>query len=213
MALRLHAHPLSSYCWKVLIALYEKGVGFELGMVDFGDPASAAAFRALWPIAKMPVLEDEGRTIVESSVIVEYLDRRHPHEPRLVPADPDSALEVRLLDRVFDNYVMSPMQKVVADRLRPAEARDPTGVAEARALLDTSYSWLETRLASRAFAAGAAFTLADCAAAPSLHYADKVHPFRARFPTLGDSLARLESRPSFARVLEEAAPFAHMFPQ
>jgi glutathione S-transferase len=213
MTLKLHAHPLSSYCWKALIALYEKGVEFEFAMVDFGDPNGAAAFRALWPIARMPVLEDNGRAVAEASIVIEYVDRLRPGEPRLIPGDPQAALEVRLLDRVFDNYVMTPLQKIVGDRLRPPGAGDAHGVAEAHALLDTSYGWLERRLAGRTWAAGEAFTLADCAAAPSLHYADKVHPLREARPDLGAYLARLESRPSFERVLAEAAPYAHLFPQ
>lgn len=211
MALILHAHPLSSYCWKVLIALYEKGLAFELRIVDFGDEANAAAFRALWPIAKMPVLADDDEAVVESSVIVEHLDLFHPG-PRLIPEDRAAALEVRRLDRVFDNYVMAPMQRIVLDRIRAAEARCPADVEAARGLIDTACGWLESELAGRTWAAGESFTLADCAAAPSLHYADKVRPFRGRLPALTAYLARLEARPAFARVLAEAEPFAHMFP-
>jgi len=215
MALTLHAHPLSSYCWKVLIALYENGTVFDFALVDFGDADSAAAFARLWPIAKFPVLVDRGRTIVESSIIIEYLDLHHRGAVRLIPhqADPDAALKARMLDRVFDDYVMTPMQKIVGDRIRPAEARDPHGVAEARTLLDRSLGWLEAELAGRTWAAGEDFTLADCAAAPALHYADKVQPFRATHPLLAAYLGRLESRASFRRVLDEAAPYAHLFPQ
>jgi glutathione S-transferase len=213
MSLTLHAHPLSSYCWKVLIALYEKGVGFEFRLVDFGDEANASAFRALWPLGKMPVLEDGGQVVVESSIIIEHLDFREPGRERLVPEDARSALEVRKLDRIFDNYVMTPMQKIVWNRLVPAEARDAAGVADAHRLLETSCGWLEARGDAGPWAAGEAFTLADCAAAPALHYADRVHPLRERYPRLGAYLERLESRPSFARVLEEAAPYRHMFPE
>lgn len=213
MTLVLHAHPLSSYCWKALIALYEKGVAFELSLVDFGDEANAAAFRALWPIAKMPVLEDDGEVVVESSIIIEHLDLHIPGAARLIPEDPAAAVKVRMLDRVFDHYVMTPMQRIVLDRLRPAEARCPADVAAARALIDTSCDWLEGELAGRAWAAGEAFTLADCAAAPSLHYADRVNPFRARRPGLAAYLEQLEARPSVARVLREAEPYAHLFPQ
>jgi glutathione S-transferase len=141
MSLTLYYHPLASYCWKVLIALYENATPFELRLVDFGDPANAAAFRALWPLAKMPVLVDGDRTIVESSTIIEYLDLRHPGPAALVPQDAGAAIGVRMLDRIFDNYVMGPMQRIVGDRLRPAESRDPFGVAEARALIETSDSW------------------------------------------------------------------------
>lgn len=213
MSLTLHAHPLSSYCWKVLIALYEKGLEFDFRLVDFGDEANAGAFRALWPIGKMPVLEDDGLAVVESSIIIEHLDLRHGGRLRLVPEDARAALEVRKLDRIFDNYVMTPMQKIVWDRLVPAEARDAAGVADAHRLLETSYGWLEARGNASPLAIGEAFTLADCAAAPALHYADRVHPLRERYPRLGAYLERLESRPSFARVLEEAAPYRHMFPE
>ena len=213
MTLTLHAHPLSSYCWKALIALYETGAEFELALVDFGDPENAAAFRELWPLAKMPVIVDREHVVMESSTIIEHLALHHHGRTQLIPEDRDAAIRVRMLDRIFDNYVMTPMQKIVGDRLRPKDARDPHGVAEARRLLDTSYAWLEHELAGCHWAAGEAFTLADCAAAPSLHYADRVHPFRDRLPALGAYLARLEGHPSFARVLAEAAPYAHMFPQ
>ena len=212
MTLILYAHPLSSYCWKALIALYENGTPFELREVDFGNEASVNEFRALWPIAKMPVLVDGDRVIVESSTVIEYLAINHPGRVRLVPDDPAAALDVRKLDRIFDNYVMTPMQKIVGDRIRPEDGRDPYGVAEARRLLDTSYAWLESELTGRNWAGGEAFTLADCAAAPSLHYADKVHPLRDKYPTLAAYLDRLEQRPAFARVLEEAEPYRHMFP-
>ena len=214
MALILHYHPLASFCWKVLIALYENGTPFEPRLVDLGDPDSRAAFAALWPIAKMPVLEDSARGCVvpETSIIIEYLDLRHPGPMPLIPADRELALETRMLDRIFDHYVMSPMQKIVFNRFCPAEARNPYDVMAARQLIDTAYGWLEARLEGREWAVGNPFTLADCAAAPSLHYADKVQPMAGRFSTLADYLRRLEGRPSFARVVEEARPYAHMFP-
>jgi glutathione S-transferase len=213
MTLLLYAHPLSSYCWKVLIPLYENGTAFEFRQLDQDHPENGAEFAALWPLAKMPLLVDDGRAVAESSVIIEYLDLHHPGPAPMVPADAEAALEVRLLDRVFDHYVMAPVQKIVFDRIRPAEARNPADQADARALLDKAYGWLEQRLAGRAWAAGDAFSLADCAAAPSLHYADKVHEFRRRFPVLAACLDRLEARPSVARVLKEAEPYARMFPQ
>ena len=197
----------------MLIALYETRAPFEWRQLDWDDEATQADFRARWPLAKMPLLVDGERDVVESSVIVEYLDRHHPGASPLIPADPEAALEVRLLDRVFDNYVMTPMQAVVFDRIRPADSRDPYGVAAARDLIDKARAWLDTRLAGRDWAAGAAFTLADCAAAPSLYYAEKVQPSGGRFPVVEAYLARLEARPSFARALEEAKPYAHMFPQ
>lgn len=213
MSLVLHAHPLASYCWKALIALYENETPFEFRLVDFGDPESAAAFAAIWPLKKMPVLEDRDRVLVESSIIIEYLDRNHPGPARLIPGDPDAALEARMLDRIFDHYVMTPMQKIVLDRIRPADGRDPHGVADARATLDTAYRWLDQALAGRPWAAGEAFGLADCAAAPSLFYADRVQPLGKSVPVLAGYLARLKARPSFARVLAEAEPYQHLFPE
>jgi glutathione S-transferase len=212
MSLVLHAHPLSSYCWKVLIALYENATEFAFHQLEPGDESAAAAFRELWPIGKMPVLVDDGRAIVESSLIIEYLGLHHPGPVRMIPEDAEAALEVRLLDRIFDQYVMTPMQKIVFDRIRAPDARDPAGVADARRLIDTSYCWLEERIAKSGWAAGEDFTLADCAAAPSLHYADKVQPMADRFPRLAALLERLRARPSFARVLEEAEPYRHLFP-
>ncbi len=215
MALTLYAHPLSSYCWKVLIALYENGTPFAFRQLDPEHPGNGAEFAMLWPIGKMPVLTDRGRTIAESSIIIEYLGLHHRGPTPLIPhhADPDAALKVRMMDRVFDHYVMTPMQQIVFDRIRPAETRNADDVARARDLLDRSYAWLETELADRSWAAGEDFSLADCAAAPALHYANKVRPFRARLPILSAYLERLEARPSFTRVLAEAAPYAHMFPE
>lgn len=214
MTLTLHAHPLSAYCWKVLIALYENGTGFDFAMVDLGDEANVAAFVALWPIGRMPVLVDRGRTIVESSVIIEHLDTHHRGRARLLPhgADPDAALKVRMMDRIFDNYVMTPVQAIVGERIRRDGSRDRYSVDQARAMLERAYGWLEGEPARRAWAAGADFSLADCAAMPALHYAEKVHPFRDRFPGLAAYLDRLEARPSVRRVLAEAAPYAHLFP-
>jgi glutathione S-transferase len=214
MTLVLHAHPLSSYCWKVLIALYENDTDFAFSLVDFGDADSAARFLALWPIGRMPVLVDRDHVIVESSIIIEHLDTHHRGPVRLLPhdADPDMALKARMMDRVFDNEVMTPMQAIVGDRIRPDGSHDPLAVAGARTRLDRAYGWLEGEMVSRGWAAGADFGLADCAAMPALHYAERVHPFRDRFPALAAYQDRLEARPSVRRVLEEAAPYAHLFP-
>ena len=208
----LYYHPLSSYCWKVLIALYENDTPFERAMME--DPGVAEAWLTLWPLGKFPVLRDEARdqTVVEASIIIEYLGQQCPGPFRPIPADPTQALEVRLMDRLFDNYVMTPMQKIVADRLRPDDARDAHGVGEGRILLGKAYAMLEERIGARQWAAGDDFTLADCAAAPALFYADKVEPMRGGFPALAAYLDRLEARPSFARVLEEKQPWWHMFP-
>ena len=214
MSLTLHMHPLSSYCWKVLIALYENDTPFEAKVVDFGDPQAVAAFKALWPTAKMPLLRDEarGRTIPESSTIIEYLQAAHPGPVRFIPDETDAALRTRLMDRLFDLYVMTPMKNIVGDRLRPADARDPYGVAQARSQLAMAYDLLEGELEGRTWAAGEEFGLADCAAAPSLFYANKVAPLDGAYPNVSAYLDRLLARPSFVRVLQEAEPYFAMFP-
>ena len=214
MALILHYHPFSSFCQKVLVALYERDVPFEGIVLDFSDPEQKAAFERLWPMGKFPVLRDEaaGATIPESSAIVEYLDRAHPGPSPLVPADPDLALKARLWDRFFDNYVELPLQKVVGDTFRPEGAHDPHGVEEAKALLVRAYDLLEERLAETGpWIAGESFTLADCGAGPALFYAAMVRPFD-RHPRLEAYYARLRARPSFARAVDEARPFRAFFP-
>lgn len=211
-ALKLYYHPLSSYCWKALIAFYENNTPFVPAITD--DAESWGRLAAIWPAKRFPVLEDAGRIVPESSVIIEYLALHHPGEFLPIPADGDAALEIRLMDRLFDNYVMTPVQAIVAERIRPEGAnKDPHGVAKSRDMLATSYSLLETRLAGRSWAAGDAFTLADCAAAPSLYYANKVAPFGDSYPILAAYLNRLQVRPSIARVLKEAEPYLHMFPE
>ena len=215
MSLTLHMHPLSSYCWKVLIALYENETPFEARVLDLSDPAVVAAFKALWPTTKMPLLRDDaaGRTVPETSIIIEYLQAAYPGPMRFIPEDPDAALRTRLMDRLFDLYVMTPMQAIVADRIRPPNvAKDPYGVAQARERLAMAYEMLEAELAGRTWAAGEDFSLADCAAAPALFYADKVAPLGETYPNVSAYLDRLLSRPSFARVLQEAEPYFKMFP-
>jgi glutathione S-transferase len=215
MSLVYHYHPLSSFCWKPLIALCENGTAFTPRIVDLGDPESRAAFAALWPIAKMPVLEDEahGLVIPETSIIIDYLDRHHRGAVRFVPEDPDRAREVRLWDRIYDLYVQGPMQRIVFDRLRPEGQKDALGVEEARQSLVTALNMVESHMADRRWATGDDFTLADCAAAPALYYADKVMPMAGTWPNALALLERLKARPSFARVLEEAAPYSHYFPE
>lgn len=214
MSLTLHFHPLASFCWKALIAFYENGTPFEPVIVDLGDPASRAAFLKLTPIGKMPVLRDEARdmTVPESTIVIDYLDRLYPGRVRLLPADPDLAMQVRLADRFYDFYVHEPMQRFVADYLRPADRRDPYGVDKSRAQIESSYAIIDADMAAKQWAAGDAFTLADCAAFPALFYADKVSPLRGRFPNVRAYLDRLTRRPSVARVLEEAQPYFHLFP-
>lgn len=210
MSLILHSHPLSSYCHKVLIALYEAGAPFESRMVDLSDAAGRAAFRAISPWGKMPVLRDEARdrTVWETPIIIEYLDRHYPGAQPLLPPDPDQALEVRLWDRVFDLYVHTPMQAAVSDVIAGAAAPRPLH-AEA---LDTAYAQIEGHMTGRTWAAGEAFSLADCAAAPALFYANCVSPFATRFPAVSAYFERLVARPSVARTLVEAQPWFDYFP-
>jgi len=209
--MKLYGHPFSSYTQKVLIALYENQTPFDYQQLG-GDAAIEDAHRRLWPIKKMPTLDDRGRVVVESSVIIEYLDLHYPGTVRMLPKDSEAALDVRMLDRFFDNYVMTPMQRIVFDHLRPAGERNPADIADARALLDKSYAWLERTLAGRQWAAGDAFTLADCAAAPSLFYADWVHEIPATHPNLRAYRTRLLQRPSFKRAVDEARPYRSFFP-
>ena len=214
ISLRLYFHPLSSFCWKVLIALYENETPFTPVAVNLGNPVERAALLALWPIGKFPVLRDDAcdLTLPESSIIIDYLDTHYPGRAPLIPVDPALALRTRLRDRSFDLHVHLPMQKIVGDRLRPAAASDAYGADEARTLMRTALDMFEAEMDQAGWANGAAFSLADCAAAPALFYADKVMPFRATHPNLAAYLDRLRSRPSFARVIEEAEPYFHLFP-
>ncbi|MCG7394409.1 glutathione S-transferase family protein [Microvirga sp. ACRRW] len=210
MTLKLYAHPFSSYCQKVLTALYENGIPFEYRML--GDEAANAELAALWPIRKFPVLIDGERTVLEASIIIEHLGLFHPGPVKLVPEDPRAALDVRMMDRFFDNYIMTPMQKIVADRIRSEPDRDSHGVIEARRMLDTAYAWLDYAMAGREWAAGDAFSMADCAAAPSLFYADWAHPISAEHANVHAYRKRLLARPSFARAVDEARPYRQYFP-
>jgi glutathione S-transferase len=214
MSLRLYFHPLASFCWKPLIALYENDTPFEPHIVDLMDPASAAAFKKIWPIGKFPVLRDDARdlTVPESSIIIEYLAQHYPGRMQLLPSDPDLAWRTRVSDRFYDHYVHQPMQKIVTDRIRPEGKHDPHGVEEAKALLRTALGTVDEDMASRTWTMGDAFTMADCAAAPALFYADKVMPLGATHRNAEAYLRRLMQRPSFARVLEEAQPYFKMFP-
>jgi glutathione S-transferase len=207
----IYAHPFSSYSQKVFMAFYEKGVPFELRLLSPENPSAIEERHALWPLDRFPVLRTGEATIVESTIIIEWLDRHHPGDPRLIPGDTDKALDVRMLDRIFDNYVMTPMMTMVFDRLRPEDARDPYGVARAREMLDKAYHWLDARMASRSWAAAETFSLADCAAAPALFYADWVHPFDQHLALMA-YFRRLLARPSFARCVDDARPSRHLFP-
>ena len=214
MSLTLHFHPLSSFCWKALIALYENDVPFTPNLVNLGDPAERAALLKLWGIGKFPVLRDEVRnqTVPESTTIIEYLDRHYPGRTRFIPEDPEHAWQTRLRDRFYDLYVHLPMQKIMGDRLRAADRKDPHGVEEARAQLRTSYRMIEQQMSDGGLAMGGDFGLADCAALPSLFYGNMVEPS-------GDNknvtayLDRLKARPSVARVIREAEPYFRMVPK
>jgi glutathione S-transferase len=215
MSLILHYHPLASFCWKVLIALYENVTPFEPLLVDLGDEKSRAAFAKLWPHAKFPLLQDttRDRLVPEAALIIDYLDAHHPGPVRFIPEDRELARQVRLADRFYDCYVHEPMQKIVTDRIRPAGSHDPYGVAEARETILLSYPLLEDEMRDRAWATGDLFTLGDCAAFPALFYANRVEPFFGKFPNITGYLDRLSARPSVRRVLEEAGPYFKFFPE
>jgi glutathione S-transferase len=213
MSLVLYSHPLASFCHKVLIALYENATPFEARSVDLSDEKSSAELQAYWPVGKIPVLRDQTRerTIPETSIILEYLDEYHPGKIQLIPRDPELRLEMRLWDRFFDCYVQVPMQKVVADRLRPSEQRDAYGVQEAKAALKTAYDMLDRHIGDRMWAIGDSFSMADCAAAPALFYAQTIVSFE-KHPHVAAYFDRLASRPSFARVIDEARPHFVNYP-
>ncbi|WP_323121311.1 glutathione S-transferase family protein [Burkholderia alba] len=212
MALTLYAHPFSSYCQKVLVALYENGTPFEFRLLSPDDPDLLKTFAALWPLKRMPVLVDAGCTVVEATIIIEYLGLHHPGPVRLLPEAAAEALKVRAMDRFFDNYISTPQQRIVADSLRPEAERDARGVADARAQLDVAYAWLDNVMAAREWAAGEHFSLADCAAAPFLFYADWTHRIDASFHHVLAYRRRLLMRASFARAVDEARPYRSLFP-
>lgn len=210
----LHGHPLSTFVMKVTMALNELRTPYRFEMVELYDEASRARHYALWPLGKIPVLRDEARgaTVPETSIIIDYLESFYPGPVRLIPADPDAAWRARLYDRVFDLHVQTPMQKVIDDRLRPAEHKDPLGVEQAIGQIGRSLDYFESEFAGREWALGATFSLADCAAGPALFYAEKVRPFAESHPVCRDYLARLKARPSFAKALADAEPYFHMYP-
>jgi glutathione S-transferase len=214
MALTLYFHPLSSFCQKVLIALYENDIPFEGHFVDLSDPQSRGEFLKVWPIGQFPVLHDteHDRTVPESTIIIEYLDRHYPGNTRFIPADADRARQVRLYDRFYDWHIHRHMQKIVGDRLRPADKHDPHGVGDARARMTTALDMVEQDMADKTWVMGDDFTLADCSAAPALYYANLVRPFAGTHKNVAGYFARLMARPSFARAVKEADPYRHLFP-
>lgn len=207
---RLYAHPFSSYSQKALVALYENRTAFDYRNLE--DAQANEELAALWPMRRFPVLVDGDRTVIEATCVIEYLDLHHPGPVKLIPTDPENALQVRMLDRFFDNYISTPQQKFVFDRLRPEGERDPRGVADARRMLETAYAWLDRHMAEREWAAGAAFSLADCGAAPFLFYADWTHPIDPGFAHVRAYRERLLARPSFKRAVDEARPYRSYFP-
>ena len=215
MSLTLYFHPLSSFCQKALIALYENDTPFTPHLVDLMDAKANADFKAIWPIGKFPVLRDSARDelVPESSIIIEYLDQHHPGKTTFIPKDADQARETRLRDRLLDLYLHLPMQKVVTDKLRPAGKNDPHGVEDARAQIHTSLRMLDELMAKRTWAIGEVFTLADCAAAPPLFYIDTVMPFGDTYKNVSAYFKRLKERPSYARALQEAQPYFKMVPR
>ena len=212
MTLQLFGHPFSSYTWKALIALHENDTRFDFRMLGPEHPDNAAELARRWPLAKFPLLVDGEVAIFEATTVIEYLEALHAGPVRLIPRDPEAAVMVRQLDRVFDNHVMNVMQVIVSDALRPEGHRDPYGVDHARGDLDRIYAWLDGELAEREWAFGRNFTLADCAAAPALFYADWTHPIADEHATLRAYRARLLARPSVARCVEGARPYRGYFP-
>ncbi|MDP2017341.1 glutathione S-transferase family protein [Hydrogenophaga sp.] len=212
-ALTLHYHPLSSCCHKVLIAIDLLGIDVDLRLLNLGDAAERSAHLALWPMGKMPLLVDQGRPVPETSIIIEHLQRHHAHPGRtLIPHDPDQALEVRLWDRLFDLYVMTPMQAFTADLLRPEGERDAHGVARARDTLMSAYALIDHQLEGRTWIAGDAFSMADCAAAPALFYAVTYVPFAPQHTRLAAYFDRLMDHPSVAHTIDQAGPWFKFYP-
>lgn len=212
MTLALYGHPFSSFTQKVLIALYENATPFEFRSIAPDQPVNAADWASRWSLRKFPLLVDGPRNVVESSIIIEYLQLKHPGPVRFLPADPMSALDVRFLDRFFDLHVMDPMQLAVNGALKVIPMDTDKGVAIATERLERAYAWLDQHLAGKTWAMGDSFSLADCAAAPSLFYADWTYQIPAQYPELRAYRARLLARPSFARAVEEARPFRAFFP-
>lgn len=211
--LALYGHPFSSYTQKVLTALHETGTPYELRNLDPAAPGGhAAEWLRHWPLAMFPVLLDGERTVVESSIVIEHLQLAHPGPVRLIPLDPKAALEVRFMDRFFDLHVMAPVQQAVSAALTGDPARRAEGVAAAADKLQKAYAWLEGEWGGRTWAAGADFTMADCAAAPALFYADWTHPIADAYPMLRAYRARLLARPSFAQAVDGGRPYRHYFP-
>jgi glutathione S-transferase len=208
--LTLYGHPISSFTWKVLTALYENATPFESVTVDENTYAD---FIAKWPMGKFPILLDSDRKkmITETSVVIEYLDIYYPGPTRFIPKDIDTALEVRRWDRVFD-HLNTTMSKVVLDNIRAEGQHDPVGVEEAKRVIHGIYGVVETQLGEREFIAGDSFTMADCSAEPALWYGARNVPLEGKYPRIAAYRERLIARPSFARALKECEPLFHLYP-
>ena len=213
MSLTLYFHPLSSFCQKALIALYENDTPFTPQIVNLMDPKESADFKAMWPVRKFPVLRDGDRIIPESSIIIEYLAQHYPGKSELLPRNPDLALRTRMQDRVLDLHLHLQMQTVMGDRLRPADKKDPFGVENAKTMMQTSLDMIEKDMATKTWAMGEVFTLADCAAAPALFYTNMIIPLAGAYKNTAKYLDRLMQRPSYARALKEAEPYLSMVPK
>jgi glutathione S-transferase len=212
MPLVIYGHCFSSYTQKVLISLYENSTPFQFRSIGPETPEHTAEWVARWPLRKFPLLVDGDQTIAETSIIIEYLQHKYPGPVKLLPSDPLAALDVRFLDRFFDLHVMSPVQHAVSGALSGDPVKREEGLATAKEKLDLAYGWLEKELGGRTWAAGDDFSLADCAAAPSLFYADWTHPIPESLPSLRAFRTRLLARPSFARAVNEARFFRPHFP-
>jgi glutathione S-transferase len=208
----LYGHPFSSYTWKALIALYEKGLLFEFRILEAEYPDHGPELSKIWPLGKFPVLQDGDAVLIESSILIEHLDLNHGGV-RLIPSDPSDALEVRFIDRIFDNYVMANMQAIVSEHLPFITPQpDPARIERAKAALSTIYTWLDEKLPVEGWACGQEFSLADCAGAPSLFYADWAHPIPDGLTRLKAYRKRVLARPSVARAVDGARPYRHYFP-
>jgi glutathione S-transferase len=212
MPLTLYGHPFSSYTQKVLIALYENATPFEFRCIGPETPEHVDEWLRRWPLQKFPMLLDGERQVVETPIVIEYLQIAHPGPVKLIPDDPMAALDVRFLDRVFDLHVMDAMQVAVAAKLGQVPMKSEDGLVLAKERLERAYAWLDSHLAGRTWAAGEAYTLADCAASPSLFYADWTHRIPEQYANLRAYRARLLARPSFARAVDEARYFRPNFP-
>ena len=209
MSLQLFAHPFSSFCWKVQIALDADETPYVYRNVDPSNPGVLEELKALWPLAKFPVLVDDGETIAETTCIIEHLQAKHPGQNVWIPQG-DEGRRVRFLDRFFDLHIQGNMQPSVNHAIWP----DGEGKAAERGIsaLRIAYDWLEENLPDSEWAAGDKFTVADCAAAPALFYADWVEEIGEQRPRLNAYRARLLAHPAVSKSVEGARPYRAYFP-